>query len=380
MKPRLRGAFTLWYDETKAWIFAQMFRVVRREVMETSLLAERYEIQHLLGRGGMAYVYYARDRVLGRAVAVKILREEYARDERFRACFRQEATAAARLSHPNIVTVYDFGYAEDRLFIVMEYVPGETLRQIIDARAPLPPEEALSLMVQACAGLGYVHRLGLVHCDVKPQNFLVTPDGRLKITDFGIARAWAGTQEAEQAAATVVWGSPQYFSPEQAAGKLPIPASDVYALGVVLYEMLTRRLPFLADDPQELARLHREAPPVPPSAYVPDLPPALEAVLLKVLSKEPSARYRTADQFGRVLLHLAETLPAAEETAPTVAPSVSTAAPPPAPEPPPSQNTRPRDPLVVDWLTVALALLALVAVGGLIPLWVWVYLAYHGLR
>ena len=342
----------------------------------TSLLAERYELQRLLGRGGMAYVYYARDRILGRAVAVKILREEYARDDRFRVRFRQEATAAARLSHPNIVTVYDFGYAEDRLFIVMEYVPGETLRQIIDARAPLPPEEALSLMVQACAGLGYVHRLGLVHCDVKPQNFLVTPDGRLKITDFGIARAWAGTYEAEQTAATVVWGSPQYFSPEQAAGKPPIPASDVYALGVVLYEMLTRRLPFLADDPQELARLHREAPPVPPRTYVPGLSPALETVLLKVLSKEPSARYRTADQFGRALLHLASTLPdlADATTAPVAAPSESppaTAAPPPPP---------PRDPLAVDWLTAALALLALLAVGGLIPLWVWVYLAYHSVR
>ncbi len=347
----------------------------------TSLLAERYELQRLLGRGGMAYVYYARDRVLGRPVAVKILRKEYARDDRFRARFRQEATAAARLSHPNIVTVYDFGYAEDRLFIVMEYVPGETLRQIIDARAPLPPEEALSLMVQACAGLGYVHRLGLVHCDVKPQNFLVTPDGRLKITDFGIARAWAGTQETEQTAATVVWGSPQYFSPEQAAGKPPIPASDVYALGVVLYEMLTRRLPFLANDPQELARLHREAPPVPPSAYVPNLPPALETVLLKVLSKEPSARYRTADQFGRVLLRLAETPPsAAEESTPTVVSPVGTAAPPATPEPPQPQNTRPRDPLAVDWLTALLALLALLAVGGLIPLWVWVYLAYHGPR
>jgi serine/threonine-protein kinase len=277
--------------------------------------------------------------------------------------------------------VYDFGYAEGRLFIVMEYVPGETLRQIIDARAPLPPEEALSLMVQACAGLGYVHRLGLVHCDVKPQNFLVTPDGRLKVTDFGISRAWAGTQEAEPTDAPVVWGSPQYFSPEQAAGKPPLPASDVYALGVVLYEMLTRRLPFLADDPQELARLHREAPPVPPRTYVPNLSPALEEVLLKVLSKEPSARYRTADQFGRVLLRLAETpSPAAKGNAAGGASSSSAPTAAATPKVPQPHATRPRDPLAVDWLTLALALLALLAVGGLIPLWVWVYLAYHGPR
>ena len=348
--------------------------------METTshLLAQRYELKRLLGRGGMAYVYYGRDRVLDRPVAVKILREEYARDARFRERFRQEATAVARLSHPNIVTVYDFGYADDRLFIVMEYVAGETLRQIIDARAPLPLEEAISLMVQACAGVGYMHRLGLVHCDVKPQNFLVTPDGRRKVTDFGIARAWAGTQGEAQEPASKVWGSPQYFSPEQAAGKAPLPASDVYALGVVLYEMLTRRLPFLTDDPQELARLHREAPPVPPRAYVPDLPEALEAVLLKVLSKEPSARYRTADQFGRVLLHLAETLPTA---APAEGGLPAVVGSPPLPEQAPApRNTRPRDPLSVDWLTAALALLALVAVGGLIPLWVWVYLAYHSVR
>ena len=340
------------------------------------LLAKRYELQRLLGRGGMAYVYYAHDQVLDRPVAVKILREEYARDPRFRERVRQEAAAAARLSHPNIVTVYDFDYADNRLFIVMEYVPGQTLRQIIDARAPLPVDEALSLMIQACAGVGYMHRLGLVHCDVKPQNFLVTPDGRLKVTDFGIARALAGQQQAEAASATVVWGSPQYFSPEQAAGKPPLPASDVYALGVVFYEMLTHRLPFLANDPQEFVRLHREAPPVPPRTYAPDLPPTLEAIILKVLSKEPSARYRTADQFGRALLHLASTLPdvADATTAPVAAPSES----PPAtaaPLPPP-----PRDPLAVDWLTAALALLALLAVGGLIPLWVWVYLAYHSVR
>ncbi len=340
-----------------------------------SLLAQRYELQRLLGRGGMAYVYYAHDRLLGRSVAVKILREEYARDARFRERFRQEAAAAARLNHPNIVTVYDFGYTDNRLFIVMEYVPGQTLRQIIDARAPLPPQEALSLMVQACAGLGYMHRLGLVHCDLKPQNLLVTPDGRLKVTDFGIARAWAGIRETAQTSTTVVWGSPRYFSPEQAAGKPPLPASDVYALGVVLYEMLTHRLPFLGDTPEALARLHREAPPVPPRTYVPDLPEALEAVLLKVLSKEPAARYRTADQFGRVLVHLAENLPsAAPPTAAIAAPAGA------SPQAAPPAASPSRDPLAIDWLTAALALLALAAVGGLIPLWVWVYLAYHGPR
>ncbi len=348
--------------------------------METTLLAGRYELRHLLGRGGMAYVYRAYDRVLERPVAVKVLRAEYARDPHFRERFRQEATAVARLSHPNIVTVYDFGYDGDQLFIVMEYVPGQTLRQLLDERGPLSPEKALPLMVQACAGLGYAHRTGLVHCDVKPQNLLVTPDGRLKVTDFGIARARASAHAQEQA--HVVWGSPQYFSPEQAAGKPPLPASDVYSLGVVLYEMLTHRLPFLSDDPEELARMHREAPPVPPSVFTPDIPERLEKVILKVLSKEPSARYRTADQFGRVLLTFLEpskeaaSTPLIQPAKPTSTLTPSSSQPKPhdmAPPPP-----LPKDPLDIDWTTVILAMVALMAVGGLVPLWVWVYLLYHG--
>ncbi len=349
--------------------------------MATTLLAQRYELRHLLGRGGMAYVYRAYDTVLERPVAVKVLRAEYARDTQFRERFRQEATAAARLSHPNIVTVYDFGYDHDNLFIVMEFVPGQTLKALLSTRAPLPVEETIALAIQACAGLGYAHRVGLVHCDVKPQNLLVTPDGRLKVADFGIARARAAVHS--QAQATVVWGSPQYFSPEQASGKPPVAASDVYALGVVLYEMLTGRLPFLADDPQELVRLHRDAPPVPPSVYRPDIPEKLEQIILTTLAKEPSRRYRTADQLGRVLLAFRETTTdAPAETAPAAppAPPPPDIAPAPQPAPPPPEEAL-EDPLTgMDWVTVLLALIALIAVGGLIPLWAWVFLAYHGLR
>ena len=154
-------------------------------------------------------------------------------------------------------------------------------------------------MVQACAGIGYAHRAGLVHCDVKPHNMLVTPDGRLKVTDFGIARALA-TLPTTAERADVVWGSPQYYSPEQAGGRVPSPASDVYSLGVVTYEVLTGTLPFTASTAEELARLHLEAKPMLPSEYVPDIPKPLEQIILKVLSKEPSACDRTADQLGRV--------------------------------------------------------------------------------
>ncbi len=345
----------------------------------TQRLAQRYELRHLLGRGGMAYVYRAYDHTLERPVAVKVLRAEYANDPKFRERFRQEATAAARLSHPNIVTVYDFGYDDEHLFMVMEYVPGMTLRALIDEQGPLPIEQALRLAIQACAGLGYAHRVGLVHCDVKPQNLLVTSDGRLKVADFGIARARMAHAAATED--TVVWGSPLYFSPEQAAGKPPVAASDVYALGIVLYEMLTKHTPFLADDPMELVRMHREAPPVPPTVYRPEIPERVEQVIMHALSKEPSRRYRTADQMGRVLLSCLEGLQQESETA---APPAPAAISPPAREETPAapEAASPteetwEDETGIDWITILLAFVALVAVGGLIPLWVWVFLAYQ---
>ena len=201
--------------------------------------------------------------MLERPVAIKILRQDYSTNESFRERFRLEARAAANLSHPNIVTVHDFGLDEEHLYLVMEYVPGTDLKTIIRERGRLPIPEAVNIIVQAAAGIGYAHRAGLIHCDVKPHNMLVTPDHRVKVTDFGIARAMASIEPDEKH--DVVWGSPLYFSPEQAAGLAPSPASDVYSLGVVLYELVTGRLPFNHTDPSELARLHREVPPVPPS-------------------------------------------------------------------------------------------------------------------
>ena len=210
----------------------------------------------------MATVYRAKDLTLERPIAIKVLRSDYSQAPAFRERFRQEAKAAANLSHSNIVTVHDFGLDQNRLFIVMEYIPGHTIKELIDKRGRFTIEKAIPLMVQACAGIGYAHRAGLVHCDVKPQNILVSPDQRVKVTDFGIARALASIQADERT--DTVWGSPQYFSPEQAAGHAPSPASDVYGLGVILYEMLTGQLPFMAKTSQELARLHRKVDPKPP--------------------------------------------------------------------------------------------------------------------
>jgi eukaryotic-like serine/threonine-protein kinase len=339
----------------------------------------------------MAMVYRARDLMLERTVAIKILRKSYTHDPDFRERFRSEAKAAASLSHPNIVTVHDFGLDTDRLFIVMEYVPGTDLKKLLKERGRLPVDEALELMLQACAGIGHAHHAGLVHCDIKPQNILITPDNRVKVVDFGIARALSTIKEDEQV--EVVWGSPQYFSPEQAAGGAPSPASDVYSLGVVLFEMLVGQVPFSAPSSEELARLHQETLPPSPRKLNPEIPPQLEAILLKVLAKEPAARYRTADQLRRVLTTIKA--PVIEiSDAITSAPTLhsESALQPPLPArtfsrqgeeiylparppwkpaasyPPPPSKTRNQ----FDWVTWLLVLLALLAAGGLIPFWLWV--------
>ena len=341
------------------------------ELPTNSLLAGRYRILGPLGTGGMALVYHARDLNLQREVAIKLLREDLTGDAAFQARFVQEARAAANLLHPNIVTVYDFGQDGGRTFMALEYVQGTDMKTLLRRRGRLPIEESVGLVIQVCAGVGYAHRAGLVHCDLKPQNILVTPDGRAKITDFGIARALATIHPDE--VSDIVWGSPQYFAPEQAAGGPPSPASDVYSLGVILFEVLTGRLPFEAADSTRLAQLHQTAPPPSPRALSPEVPSALEQIVFKVLSKEPSARYRTADQLGRVLMTFAPRaalagLPfqALPVSTPPHLPDASTA--------PMSQAAEPAAP--VDWLAVALGLLAFLAVGGLVPLWLWACLMY----
>ncbi|HAL17207.1 MAG TPA: hypothetical protein DCP32_10800 [Anaerolineaceae bacterium] len=350
----------------------------------TPILGNRYQLIQNIGNGGMAVVYHARDLMLERPVAIKVLRQDYSRNEAFRERFRTEAKAAANLSHPNIVTVHDFGFDSERLYLVMEYVPGTDLKTILKERVRLPVEEAVNITIQAAAGIGYAHRAGLIHCDVKPHNILVTPDQRVKVTDFGIARAMASIQPDEKH--DVVWGSPLYFSPEQASGAAPSPASDVYSLGVVLYELITGRLPFHSSDPAELARMHREAVPVPPRRLNPDVPLALEQIVMKVLAKEPSARYRTADQLGRVLssfLQSMETIKATplQDSGPIAVSRLHSA---------PNSNGFPLQPVSeitevdgeeesinIDWGTTGLALATFVAVGGLIPFWLWIWFTFN---
>jgi len=331
-------------------------------------LGGRYQILGQLGSGGMAKVLRARDLNLQREVAIKVLHEALIPDIAFQARFLQEARAAANLIHPNIVTVYDFGQDAERYFIVMEYVVGTDLKTLIRRRGRLQVDEAIEMMIQIAAGVGYAHRAGLVHCDLKPHNLLVAADGRVKITDFGIARALASINPGEKS--EVVWGSPQYFAPEQASGGAPSPATDVYALGVVFFEMLTGRLPFEATDSEGLAELHLNTPPPRPRSLNPEIPRALESIVLKVLSKEPASRYRTADQMGRVLMTFASHSDMPEHVPASI----------PIPEPVQDSQamTAPLDLRgdQVDWLAVMLGLLAFLAVGGLIPLWLWARLLY----
>jgi len=266
--------------------------------MESIMLNNRYRLLELVGSGGMAVVYKGVDTLLQRRVAVKILRESFASDPAFLARFRREAQAAAGLDHPNIVTVYDVGQDGDRHYIVMEYVDGVDLKTWIRQKGRLSVNEALNIGIQIAAGVGHAHKAGVIHCDIKPQNVLVTADGRAKVTDFGIARALSesGLTEAE-----TVWGSPPYFSPEQAAGDPLTPASDVYSIGIVIYEMLAGAPPFQAEKPAALALMHMREEPPPLAVRNPQVPPQLEWIIRKVLAKEPSARYRTADQLAHVL-------------------------------------------------------------------------------
>ena len=263
------------------------------------IINNRYQIFSTIATGGMAVIYNAQDLILERKVALKILKKELSRDQSFQNKFRSEAKASASLIHPNIITTFDFGFDGDRLYIVMEFIDGADLKAIIDQDTSLGLSQKLDYLLQASSGLGFAHQSGFVHCDVKPQNMLVSKSGILKITDFGIARAMATISGEEKY--DVVWGSPYYFSPEQASGKPPSPATDVYSLGVIAYELMTGQLPFNAEDSAELARMHRSVQPKPPKSINSDIPDNLNQIILKALSKDPEERFSDGVKFHQEL-------------------------------------------------------------------------------
>lgn len=260
--------------------------------MVQRILDQRYELEELIGGGGMADVYKAKDCLLNRPVAVKILHEEFKQDKEFIDKFQREAQAAARLSHPNIVNIYDVGVADGDHYIVMEYVPGRTLKDYIRQEGHLSVSESLRVAREIAEALAHAHANNLVHCDIKPHNILMMADGHAKVADFGIARA---VTESTMTYSGNVIGSVHYFSPEQAKGTMITPKSDVYSLGVVLYEMLTGKLPFTGDNPVSIAVKHLQEEPVPVRQIDPAIPPVVEAIVSKAMSKDPAMRPTSAE-------------------------------------------------------------------------------------
>ena len=330
----------------------------------------------------MATVYLAEDSSLGRKVALKVMAERYAEDGEFVERFRREAQAAARLNHPNIIAVYDRGEADGRPYIAMEYLQGRTLKQVIQAEGPLSPERAIAIAMQVLAGLRYAHEHGVVHRDVKPHNVLVGDDGRIKVTDFGIAHA--GDPQMTEVGSIV--GTAQYLSPEQARGRSVGPQTDIYSLGVVLYEMLAGRVPFEGDSSVAIAMQHVSDRPPPLRSLAPDVPESLALVVAHAMLKDPAQRYGSADEFAADLdrvrrglvpvaataAHTAIVSPDPTELVPAVEATRIAPRPEPTPllsgeklPPRPTPRKRSRWPwLLVLLLLLAVGALAAFAIGG----------------
>jgi serine/threonine-protein kinase len=326
--------------------------------MTETLLDGRYAILDKLGEGGVAVVHRARDTWLDRIVAIKILRQQYAGDPAFVERFHREAQASVRLNHPNIIAAYDVGMDGDQHYIVMEYAEGGDLQGFLAQNGPLPAAQALAIAEQACAALDHAHRQGFVHRDVKPHNIMLagaagsSQPPQVKIADFGLARSLSSIRTS---ADDVVFGTVQYISPEQARGEAATPASDIYALGVVLYEMLAGRLPFTSDTAVGLALKHIQEQPVPPSRINRRVPPAADALVLRALAKEPQGRFASAAEMGKALSSYRQFADAQTGRFEAVRPA--SAAPP-----------APRRRQGFDWLLLLLFIVTFIAIAGLVPL------------
>ena len=253
----------------------------------------RYRVVKRLGSGGMADVYCAEDSQLGRRVALKVLHKRFAEDREFVERFHREASSAAGLQHPNIVAIFDRGEWDGTYYIAMEYVEGRTLKDIIREKGTAPPEAAIDITLQILRAARYAHQRGIVHRDIKPHNVLIDQEGRVRVADFGIARA--GTSDMTETGS--IMGTAQYISPEQAQGRPVDARSDLYSIGVVLYELLTGRVPFDAESPVTVALMQVNEPPIPPMEIKPDIPPALDAIVMRALEKDPARRFADADEF-----------------------------------------------------------------------------------
>ena len=268
----------------------------------SELISGRYRLEEPIGRGGMATIFRAVDEhMMDRPVAVKVLREVYSSDPKFVTRFQREARAASALQHPNIVQVYDYGQSGDSYYIVMEYIDGMDLRRYLKRRGVLPIEHGVQIARDVALGLGAAHRRGIVHRDVKPQNIMLNEDGLVKLTDFGIASMYKDADAERLTTTGMTLGTVQYYAPEQAQGEIVRPSADIYALGIVMYEILTGQTPFDGDTPVAVAMKHIQEIPEPPSALNPRIPPSLERIILRCLEKDPQARFRDGDTLAAAL-------------------------------------------------------------------------------
>jgi eukaryotic-like serine/threonine-protein kinase len=346
------------------------------EVADNTVVDSRYRILRRIGSGGMADVYCAEDTHLGRQVALKVLHRRFAQDQEFVERFRREASAAAGLQHPNVVGVFDRGRHDGTYYIAMEHLPGRTLKEIVESEAPLQQERVVELGLQILQAAGFAHRHGVIHRDFKPHNVIVDEHQHAKVTDFGIARAGA----SEMTETGSIMGTAQYLSPEQAQGHAVTATSDLYSIGVMLYEMLAGRLPFEGESAVSIALKHLSEQPLPISQLRPDVHPALESVVMAALAKDPARRWQTAEDFGEGLAaagaQLGDAPPPSDTSAfapipaPVPAHVDGDTSPPvvaPVSEPSPKRRRRRRWPwIVIGLLTAALvAFLAYLAVSAL---------------
>jgi len=329
-----------------------------------TIIDGRYRVSSRLGSGGMADVYLAQDTLLGRQVALKLLHHRFAEDQEFVERFRREASSAAGLSHPNVVAVFDRGEWDGTYYIAMEYLPGRSLKAVVREHGALSPQDATDIVVQILLATRFAHKRGIIHRDIKPHNVILDEEGRAKVTDFGIARAGA----SDMTLTGSIMGTAQYLSPEQAQGHAVSESSDLYAVGVVLYELLTGRVPFEGESPVTVALKQVSVEPTPPSALNPAVTPALEAVVMRSLAKEPAARFANADEFIAALQQAREGIapPPAFNGAPPTQDAAALLVPPVGGEEDPRDAARRRKRTV--WIAASVVLLAIVAAAALLLL------------
>lgn len=328
------------------------------------IINNRYKILNTIASGGMAVIYRAKDIVLDRNVAIKLLKRNLSNKPAVRSQFETEAKASASLSHPNVISTFDFGLFKGRLFIVMELIDGNHLKNLILNNDLSSIEKKYNLIIQACKGLAYAHAKGIVHCDIKPQNMLISVNGILKITDFGISQTFETISRIGNK--NEVWGSPYYISPEVAAGQIATPASDVYSMGIVMYEVFTGELPFQGEDTLAVIEKHQKKKPVTPSNLNDEIVTELENIILKAIEKKPINRFSDGKSLlsGLEIIKISNNDPKNNSK---IQPSQLMK----------NESDHGKAGVLIEkeinWVTILLSFLAIITIGGLIPFWLFVY-------